>query len=186
MAGIQLGLIGSLYGAVGDFESIATVTASGSSATLSFTSIPGTYTHLQLRGIAANTTAGTGFNSVGLTFNSDSSSSYTRHLLYGTGASAYAYGATTNTVWYIGGNDFPRAGYTSIFGAQIVDILDYANTNKYKTCRAISGVDVNGAGEADFSSSVWIKTTAITSIELTSSSGNFASGTTYALYGLKG
>lgn len=168
------------------YESIATATASGSSAVLSFSSIPATYTHLQIRGIAKSTTAGSSLIDATLTFNSDTSSSYTRHILYGTGASALAYGSTAGAAWSIGANDIPTAGYTSIFGAQVIDILDYANTNKYKTVRALTGADVNGAGTVALSSTVFIKTTAISSIQINMPSGNFASGTTYALYGIKG
>jgi len=169
-----------------DYESIATVTASGSSATLSFTSIPSTYQHLQIRGIVKSTTSGSSFTGVNLTFNSDTSSSYTRHILYGNGSSALAYGGTAGVAWSIGGNDVPTAGYTSTFGTHIIDILDYANTNKNKTVRALTGADVNGAGEILLSSTVFLKTNAISSVELNCASGNFASGTTYALYGIKG
>jgi hypothetical protein len=169
-----------------DYESIATVTASGSSATLSFTSIPSTYQHLQIRGIVKSTTSGSSLTGVNLTFNSDGSSSYSRHILYGNGSSATVYGNTSNAAWSIGADDVPTAGYTNIFGAHIIDILDYTNTNKNKTVRALTGADVNGAGVVALSSTVFIKTAAISSIELNCASGNFASGTTYALYGIKG
>lgn len=169
----------------GSYESIATANGTGSSNTITFTSIPSTYTHLQLRGIVKSTTAGSSFSSVGLNFNSDTSSSYTRHILYGNGASPFAYGGTAGTTWYIGGNDFPSAGYTSIVGAHVVDILDYANTNKNKTVRALTGCDVNGAGEILLSSTVYLKTDAVTSIQLVSASGNFSTLTQYALYGIR-
>lgn len=184
-----IGIIASSGGAAADltdFVSIATVTASGSSATLQFTSIPSTYQHLQIRGITKSTTSGSSLIDATLTFNSDTSSSYTRHILYGTGSSALAYGGTAGTAWSIGANDTPTAGYTNIFGAQIIDILDYANTNKNKTVRALTGADVNGAGTVALSSTVFLKTNAISSIEIGMPSGNFASGTTFALYGLKG
>lgn len=177
---------GHLFGPTGAYDSIATAVASGSSPTLQFISIPSTYTHLQIRGIVKSTTSGSSLTGVNLTFNSDGSSSYTRHLLYGNGTSALAYGGTAGTAWSIGGNDTPTAGYTSMFGAQVIDILDYANTSKNKTVRALTGADVNGAGEVDFSSTVFLKTTAISTIELNCASGNFALGTTYALYGIKG
>jgi hypothetical protein len=169
------------------YESIATGSGTGSSNTISFSSIPSTYKHLQIRGIVKSTTSGSSFSSVGFNVNSDTSSSYTRHILYGNGANpALAYGAGAGTTWYIGANDFPTAGYTSIFGAHILDILDYTDTNKNTTVRALTGCDVNGAGEIALSSTVFLKTNAITSIQLVSASGNFATGTQYALYGIKG
>ena len=184
-------IVGLLNGGVpavpNSYESIATAVGTGSSNTITFTSIPSTYKHLQLRGIVKSTTAGSSFSSVGLNFNTDTSSSYTRHLLWGDGSTPYAYGQTSaGTTWYIGANDFPSAGYTSIVGAHIVDILDYTNTNKNKTVRALTGCDVNGAGEVALSSTVYLKTNAITSIELVSASGNFSTLTQYALYGIKG
>lgn len=169
----------------GSYEAIGVATGTGSSNTITFTSIPSTYKHLQLRGIVKSTTAGSSFSSVLLNFNSDSSSSYTRHIVWGDGATPYAYGLANTTAWAIGGNDFPSAGYTSIVGAHVVDILDYANTNKNKTVRALTGCDVNGAGEILLSSTVYLKTNAITSIELVSASGNFSTLTQYALYGIK-
>jgi hypothetical protein len=169
------------------YESIMTANGTGSSNTISFTSIPSTYKHLQLRGIVKSTTSGSSFSSVGLNFNSDTSSSYTRHLLWGDGATPYAYGQTSaGTTWYIGANDFPSAGYTNIVGTHIVDILDYTNTNKNTTVRALTGCDANGAGEVALSSTVYLNTSAITSIQLVAASGNFSTVTQYALYGIKG
>jgi hypothetical protein len=177
---------GHLWAPSGAYDSIATVVASGSSATLQFTSIPSTYTHLQIRGIVKSTTAGSSLTDATLTFNSDTSSSYTRHILYGNGSSALAFGGTAGAAWSIGASDVPTAGYTSMFGAQVIDILDYANTNKNKTVRALTGADVNGAGTVALSSTVFLKTTAISTIELGMPSGNFASGTTFTLYGIRG
>jgi hypothetical protein len=190
--GARGGLSASAYGFTSSvaipnsYESIATASGTGSSNTISFNSIPSTYKHLQLRGIVKSTVAGSSFGSVLLTFNSDSSSSYTRHIIYGNGTTAYAYGLGATAAWAIGGNDFPSAGYTSIVGGQIVDILDYADTNKNKTVRALTGCDVNGAGEILSSSTVYLKTNAITSIQLVASSGNYSTLTQYALYGIKG
>ena len=167
------------------YESIATGSGTGSSNTISFSSIPSTYKHLQLRGIVKSTTSGSSFGSVIFNVNSDTSASYTRHILWGDGSTAYAYGLANSTSWPIGANDFPTAGYTNIFGAHIVDILDYTDTNKNTTVRALTGCDVNGGGEIALSSTVFFKTNAITSIQLVSSTGNFATNTQYALYGIK-
>ena len=169
----------------GSYEAIGTANGTGSSNTITFTSIPGTYKHLQIRGIVKSTTSGSSFSGVLFTVNSDSSNSYTRHIVWGDGTTAYAYGASASVAWSIGGNDLPSAGYTNIFGAHVIDILDYANTNKNKTARALTGCDVNGAGEILLSSTVYIKTNAITSIQLVSASGNFNQYTQYSLYGIK-
>ena len=162
------------------YESIATVNVGllGQS-TISFTSIPSTYKHLQIRGLTLSATA---INYVRVRFNSDTGTNYTRHLLEGTGTAAVAENAT--------GLTFTPAGYTgavsnpSVF---VMDILDYQNTNKYKTTRSLSGIDQNGSGYVDFGSGLWLNTGAISSIDITHSSGiNFNQYSSFALYGIKG
>ena len=76
---------------------------------------------------------------------------------------------------------------TSTFAAHIFDILDYANINKYKTMRSLSGQDTNNAtyGYVFFNSSLWQSTNAITSISMAPSSGTFNQYSSFALYGVK-
>ena len=166
------------------YESIATVYGTGSSNTITFSSIPSTYQHLQIRSLSKTTTAGTANATYTLQFNSDTGSNYTRHALVGDGATVSASGAASQTSIRAGGNT--EANSTNIFAVSIVDILDYANTNKYKTLRTLFGSDLNGSGEINLRSGVWMNTSAVTSITLTTSSGNFASGTVFELYGIRG
>ena len=159
------------------YESIATVTVgSGGASSVSFTSIPSTYTHLQIRGIARS---GTTIESYVVQFNSDTGSNYSWHQLIGDGATASASGSASQTlmVTAIFNNS------TSTFGGSIIDILDYANTNKYKTVRTLSGYDANGSGYVTLRSGSWQSTNAITSIVLTA---GFAQYSQFALYGIKG
>jgi len=171
--------------AAGDYESIATVTVgSGGSANLEFTSIAADWTHLQLRAIG-RTTASANSNYVKLQFNSDTGSNYAYHALYGDGTSALAAAATSQTQTYLQRFTGNNAA-ASIFGTFIVDILDYDNTNKYKTIRQLGGFDRNGAGVIYLTSGLWMSNNAITSIKLTPESGNFAQYSHFALYGIKG
>jgi hypothetical protein len=168
-----------------DYESIATVTVGGGgAATVSFTSIAGTYKHLQIRSIQRNTTSGLG-TQIGLVqFNSDTGANYSRHNLIGNGSSAVSNAVTSTTAIVMG--VMPQAGDTAnAFGASVMDILDYSNTSKYKTTRTLEGLDTNGGGEANFRSGLWQSTSAITSIVITPTSNNFAQYTTFALYGIK-
>ena len=115
-------------------------------------------------------------------FNSDTGSNYSQHELYGDGSSAYTSNAVSTTAiatYYLTGTT-PNA---ADFSAGVIDILDYANTNKYKTARLLSGVDNNGAGIIDFSSGLWMNTAAINTITLFVGS-NFVNGTQFALYGV--
>lgn len=162
------------------YESIATVTGTGSASTLSFTSIPSTYTHLQIRGIN-NDTAG---YSIDMTFNSDTATNYSIHQLYGDGTTISAFGAVNFAYIFAGVAGYP--GTTQV-APMIVDILDYKNTNKFKTCRMLTGSDSNGAvtGYVEFNSGLWRSTSAITRIDL-KMTGSFSTTATFALYGIKG
>jgi hypothetical protein len=77
------------------------------------------------------------------------------------------------------------AGASPIMGAGIIDILDYANTNKYKTARSLRGYDANGSGNMSLISGLWMNTAAISNITLTARGGSVDQYTTFALYGIK-
>jgi hypothetical protein len=173
-----LGVIASSIAKIGSFDSISTVTSTGSSGTITFSSIPSTYTHLQIRGIIASPSS----NYSLIRFNSDTGSNYTAHFLYGSGSSAVASALTSQTAGYTTRAD---AG-SPTFATGIIDILDYANTNKNKTFRTLTGWENNTTGIVMLNSGVWMSTSAITQIDLITQSGNYSSGTTFALYGIKG
>lgn len=177
---------------VNSYESIQTVTVgSGGTSTISFTSIPSTYTHLQLR-VFSRSDRATTWEGAWVYFNTDTTSSpgsgnYTRHLIDGDGTSATA-SASTPTQGGTVPTDTPGANTTaSVFGAGIVDILDYANTNKYTTSRLLTGFDANGSGNVRFISGLWRNTAAVNAITLnTQGGGNFTQYSSFALYGIKG
>lgn len=166
------------------YESIATVSVgAGGTSTVTFSSIPATYAHLQLRVIARSNNAGNIIYGAASKANNDSGSNYTYHFLYGNGSSAQAIAATSQTslniVTQVGN------GFTSnVFAANVIDILDYANTNKYKTFRILSGADGNGSGQIQFNSALWMSTSAINSISFTGGD-TFLQYSHFALYGIK-
>jgi len=167
------------------FDSIATYTiGSGGVASITFSSIPATYTHLQIRAICKDTTAASNVSSIYGRFNSDTGSNYARHYLNGSGSAAGAGGGGSQTSMFFGTG--LEANFTSIFAANVIDILDYANTNKYKTTRSLSGADTNGGGFVQFMSGLWMNTAAITSITILPNQNNFAQYSSFALYGIKG
>lgn len=162
------------------YESIATVTLGSSQSDITFSSIGTDWKHLQIRGRGFASSNGLTFR---LRFNSDTTSSYATHYLVGDGSTVSA-GAITSTTSIIAGTA-PES--TTVAGALVCDILDYANVNKYKTTRSLAGADMNGAGGyATVYSGVWLKTNAITSVTLTLLANSFTSGSTFALYGIKG
>jgi hypothetical protein len=161
------------------YESIATVTVgSGGAANVEFTSIPATYTHLQLRYIFKHDSTET---TTKIQLNSDTGNNYTRHRLTGDGSSVSAAAATSTS--FIGSGS--ASGTANIFSAAVLDILDYTNTNKYKTLRLLTGFDTNGGGSIQLLSSLWMNTNAITSIKFFFDSGNFNQYSQIALYGVK-
>lgn len=164
------------------FCSIATVTVgAGGSSSINFTSIPSAYKHLQIRQFNLNSVAN---QTVFIRFNSDTGSNYARHQLGGTGASTYASGEASQTAGFIG---FGAGSTSSGYGAAtITDILDYTNTNKYTTVRAISGNDYNGAGQIVLRSTLWLNTAAVTGITIYPDTGNFTQYSHFALYGIEG
>ena len=184
MLGIMASAIsGNLWAPAGAYDSIATgvVDVSGN-ASITFSSIPQTYTHLQIRAIGKCTAAVTIRNS-GIQINGDTGSNYSIHELSGNGASTAAAGVASQTStegFIVPGTSFGA----SIFGVTIIDILDYTNTNKYKTLRALSGVDNNGSGSIYMYSGAWLSTAAITSINLAPAS-NYVQYSSFALYGIK-
>jgi hypothetical protein len=183
---ISLGIFASANqsAAATSFESIATVTVgAGGAANVEFTSIPSTYAHLQIRGIARGTKSNT-VAIMNMKLNSDTGTNYAYHLLQGDGASAVASGVANDT--FFDWARYPAANATaSIFGASVMDILDYANTNKYKTVRYLGNYDANGSGYLEFRSGLWRNTNAITTITLGWDSGNFAQYSHFALYGIR-
>jgi hypothetical protein len=189
-----LGIIASskLTAAATAYESIATVTVgSGGATNIEFTSIPATYSHLQIRGIVKSNDTADDRQPVRAIFNSDTGNNFSRHLLFGNGSSA-TYDDGTSTTARLGASVISNfASYANMFTAYVIDILDYADTNKYTTVRVLGGFNTNDATASNFSqialgSFAWLNTAAITSIKLQPFTNNFVQYSQFALYGIKG
>jgi hypothetical protein len=168
------------------FESIATFT--GGTSSIEFTSIPATYQHLQIRFTTKDTRSGAALNNVNLIINSDTGSNYTDHVLLGNGGGGSAtFSGDTGLTYAAMGLSPSGTSTADVFSGGVIDIVDYANTNKYKTLRSFHGFDSNGSGSIRLRSSLWQNTNAITSIKLqVENNGNFNSNSRFALYGIKG
>jgi len=155
---------------------------SGSGAVRTFSSIPQTFTHLQLRVFLRDTFSGAATNAF-VRFNGDAGSNYAYHYLNGNGSSA-ASGASLSQSYLPIGNDPAGTSTANVYGSFIVDILDYTNTNKNKTTRTLGGFDANGSGIVSLYSGLWLNTAAITSIQCGADSLGDAPGTYLSLYGI--
>jgi hypothetical protein len=182
-----LGIIASsILKVTNSYESIATVTLGTAASSITISSIPSTYKHLQIRSIARSARSGVFLDGLYMQFNSDTAANYSSHVLYGNGSSAASFAITSTSTPQSGAGIAGSTASANVFGASVIDILEYANTNIYKTVRNLSGIDTNGSGELDFGSMNWRSTSAINSIRFFNESGtNFQVGTQFALYGIK-
>jgi len=170
-------LVGNPYFQPTNFESIATITGDGSSSSITFSSIPSTYKHLQVRMSAINSSG-----SLYVRANGDTGSNYSRHYLYGNGSAVAAAGAASSNLIYLN----PNGGNTTSPQGGIIDIHNYTSTTQYKTVRGFIGVDMNGSGSVWLASGAWLSTSAITSLTFAFDANNILTGSKFALYGIKG
>lgn len=155
---------------------LANITLGSSAATVTFSSISGSYRDLLLVAQPSSTS-----NLVGLRMriNSDTGSNYPQVVAFGDGSSAYS--ASNNDTYISLANG---AAWTTTSNATvIVSLLDYSATDKHKPI--LERGNVIGTYPATVMSATrWASTSAITSIQLYFGSGNIAAGSTFALYGV--
>jgi len=166
--------------AAGSYELISTVAGTGSSPTITFSSLPAGYKHLQIRATSRSDSGS--YPHAFIRFNSDSGSNYARHYLFGDGGSVSSGGSSSSTGGYaveVAGNDKSA----NLYGASVVDIVDAFSATKNKTVRSFAGYTTGGIF---LYSGAWFNTSAITSITLNLSAGNFTTASRFSLYGIKG
>ena len=171
------------------FESIATVTATGGETSLTFTSIPGTYKSLQIRGIARGGEVSAYARRGTIRFNSDSGANYTQHTLTGNGTAAGLFGYGTTSYIYVEKFAATDGSISNTYAASIIDLIDYASTSKLKTLRVFAGGNNNNTNTQyglALGSGLWRSTSAITTIQIGLDGETFMAGSTFALYGMKG
>jgi hypothetical protein len=159
------------------YSLIDSTTGTGSSNSITFSSIPSTYTDLILVVNGATTTS-TG--NPRLRFNGDTGSNYSDTNLYGSGSAAGSYRNTSGTSIQLIATVYFN---TSLDTNLIIHIMDYANTTTNKTTlnranKATDGVDAVVG--------LWRNTAAINSLTLFTASGNnISSASTFKLYGIQ-
>jgi hypothetical protein len=160
------------------YESIASYSpTSGTSVT--FSSISGSYSHLQIR---YNIKTSDNGSFILMRINGATGSVYSQHYLNGDGSSATAGGTSAlNTISRL---QFPNGTSPTYPNVSIIDLHNYTSTTQNKTVRWFSGQDGNGSGEVVLGSAAYLATTAITSIEIYGIT--YQSGTNISLYGIKG
>jgi hypothetical protein len=170
----------------GTYEKIATNTLGSATATVTFSSISGTYTDLVLI-ISGQVSLPSSFN---MRVNSDSGSNYSNTLIYtdGTVTLGSVRGANQTQIDYSTTNGISTSS-SGYYTPVIVNIMNYSNTNTYKTFIGTNRTAIGGyLGNADLTEvvSLWRNTNAITSITIfASNSANWTTGSTFTLYGIK-
>jgi hypothetical protein len=156
------------------YEPIATTTLGSAQATVTFSSITGTYTDLILI-VSGTCSAGSYLT---LRFNSDTSTNYSTTELYGDGTTAGSVRNSSNNYMYIGAI---RTTQSNI----LTSIQNYSNTTTYKSVLSRTN---NAATETKAVVGLWRATpAAITTIDVgTGGANTFQTGSTFTLYGIKG
>jgi len=180
----------------GSYDALATYTVpSGGVSTITFAGLPtgGQYQHLQIRCTSQTNRTTYNTDNFRIRINNDTGSNYTFHQLFSLAnapsTSAGSYGIASQTS--IDGFSTASNVASNVFGAGVIDILDYASTSKYKTVRGLTGADTNGAaasyaGYVAFTSGLWMNTSAINSITFFPDYGTqFNQFTQFSVYGVK-
>ena len=157
------------------YEPIATTTLGSAQASVTFSSISGSYTDLVLVLSVKGSTA----NFPSLRFNGDSGSNYSRTILTGDGSTASStrgFNENSANINYNAQTSSSEFNYNSI-----THIQNYSNSTTYKT--QITRANQAALG-TDAIVTLWRNTNAITQIDCITNTGNYASGSTFTLYGI--
>lgn len=159
------------------YELIESRILSSAVASLTFATIPGTYTDLVLSCNLGQVAAA----NVQIQYNGDTSSNYSSTVLYTVGSGVPAAGQYAGLSFTYGLNAAAALPNT-ISASGTIEIFSYANPNVKKTCLTRYG---NSEHEQTTFVGTWRNTAAITSITVSSYSGSYLSGSSFALYGIK-
>jgi hypothetical protein len=183
----NMGLLGaSAPIAAGAYELIESTILTSQQASVTFSSIPQDYKHLQIRTVSRSSRSGASLDVLNLRINSDSNNNYVGHRLFGNGSSvtsnSHAIRDRADTSLIPATNSA-----TNHFGTGVIDLLDYTSTNKNTTIRGLSGmVDVATYSESRLFSALYVNTSAVSSILLYANAGDLITGSRFSLYGIKG
>jgi hypothetical protein len=175
----------------GDYQSIATTTVgAGGVAEIDFTSIPSTFKHLQVRALVRTNRASTRDALYIYLNNTRTTTSYTTHNLNGDGGGGGGTSAGYSSTSGVGAQSGLLLGNSvasQTFSVFVMDILNYADTNKNTTIRMLGGWDSNGFGDVFLNSNAFLSNDAVNRIGFDPTNGTgFIEYSSFALYGIKG
>jgi hypothetical protein len=164
------------------YELISSTTAGSAIALIEFTSIPGTYTDLVLKLSARHDVNNDNSKQQLLDFNSSGSTKELSTMRYdGSNVNGFLEAAGQLNGYITGGT-----ATANVFGFWELYLPSYANTNFTKSYVVDFGTENNAAAQqVGIVAGAWPSSTAITSIKLSTSGGNYVAGTSAYLYGIK-
>lgn len=172
-------------------EAIATTYLEADATSVTFSSIPSTYQHLQLRCSLKSSRAGSEVDGFRLTFNSDTANNYAYHWMRGWNATAGVGGSASNRLQFQNMVATKTTTPAALFSTYLVDIFDYAHANKNATVGALGAANETNWTVASMESGMWDNPatkphSGITSIQLDQVNGPyFMRGSEFTLYGWK-
>lgn len=160
------------------YESIASNTLTSSTGTISFTSIPATYTDLKVTIRPVGADSGCRIN-----FNNDYGNNYAFNNMRGTGSSA-----STARQINVGRISLEYNGMrTDVPSYYTADIFNYAGSTK-KTVLGSASEEFGttaGYGSSNVVVGLWNNTSAITQVDVWTVGTAFQAGTIVTIYGIK-
>jgi len=172
---------GGAGGAAGAYELISTTVLGTTQATVTFTNGAwSTYKHLQIRTTMKNSASNL---DVIVRLNGDTAGNYSWHNLQGYNGSVTS-GATTSATGMTMGISAVSTD-ANMFGAAVVDLLDFSSTTKNTTLRSLTGSVGSATKLLALRSGAWYNTAAVSSISFTASAGSFAANSRFSIYGVK-
>ena len=156
---------------------LANITLGSTASSVTFSSIPATYRDLVVVFAGAATTSA---NTVLIRLNSDTGSNYSSVFARGNGSNAASSSTTTTGAWFLQANEALGTTQSNAIG----QIMDYSATDKHTTILTRANNNNTTGPAVEMIASRWANTAAVTSVQVYVSSNAFASGSTFALYGI--
>jgi len=169
----------------GAYEQIATSFGTGSSGVITFSSIPSTYKHLQIRYTARVSDTS---NQIYVRANGQTGTTqYIAHALQGTGTAVAASFSSSTGYIVIEQGPAGSSHTTDAFGVGIIDIYNYADGITNTTLRTLAGLESAASSKRiGLQSGAFLFTNIISSITLSAPTGNWTTTSRFSLYGIKG
>lgn len=168
--------------AINTYDALDKVTVATATPSITFSSIPSTYTDLVI--VASFKAASTTIVTPSIRFNGDTNTNYSNTSMYSNASTVTSYNWANTNKGYLG--DFYAGVSSNAFIPYIIHINNYSNSSTYKTVLCRYNQINSSNAEIGETVAMWRNTSAISSVTLTSDGGqNFAVGSTFSLYGIK-